>query len=107
MFAVPRARSNTMNADSMPNYVRLSVVKDGRAVNHSAAFEAGLRADGESIAKTAIKKLETAVARDEKYFGIKPLASWAINPENNEGVPMMQALSELATVLAQAFDITK
>jgi hypothetical protein len=77
-----------MNADSMPNYVRLSVVKNGRAVNHAAAFE-GFRINGESIAKTAIKKLEKAVERDGKYFDIKAHASWAINPENDEGVPMV------------------
>jgi CRISPR system Cascade subunit CasC len=80
IFALPRARKNTMNADSLPGYVRVSITKDGIPVNHAAAFE-HFHTNGESVTQKAIEKLEQAAKRAQEYFGIKPAESWAINPE--------------------------
>jgi CRISPR system Cascade subunit CasC len=101
VFALPKARRNTMNADTMPSYVRITVTKDGVPVNHAAAFE-HFRTNGESVVKTAIKKLEDAVKREAKFFGIAPEKHWAIDLENDKGVPIKQALEELRVELAKA-----
>lgn len=79
IFALPKARRNSMNADSLPDYVRVTITQNGIPVNHASAFE-HFRTNGESVTKKAIEKLEQSAKRAEKYFGIKPAASWTINP---------------------------
>lgn len=100
IFALPKARRNAMNADSLPSYVRITVTLDGQPVNHAAAFE-HFRTNGESVVKKAIEKLEKAVEREAEYFGIAPAAHWTIDVENAKGVSITQALNELQTVLAK------
>ena len=104
VFALPRARRNTMNADTLPSYVRITVTQDGFPVNHAAAFE-HFRTNGESVVKKAIKKLEDAVDRESKFFGIAPVAQWTIDVENDKGIPIKQALEELQIVLAKGLGV--
>ena len=104
VFALPRARRNTMNADTLPSYVRITVTQDGFPANHAAAFE-HFSTNGESIVKKAIKKLEDAIEREAKFFGIAPVAHWTIDVENDKGIPLTQALEQLQIVLAKGLGV--
>jgi CRISPR system Cascade subunit CasC len=106
IFALPRARKNTMNADSLPGYVRVSIIKDGIPINHAAAFE-HFNTNGESVTQKAIEKLVQAAERATKYFGIKPAASWAVNSESESSISVDDALTGVAAFLAKEIKVTK
>lgn len=113
VFALPRARRNSMNADSLPSYVRVTVTLDGQPVNHADAFS-HFRLNGESVEATAIAKLEKAIARDEQIFCIKPHASWTMLKVKDNDIKddveeknIEQIMAEVAAVLGSALEVKK
>jgi CRISPR system Cascade subunit CasC len=70
LLAVPNARKNSMNANTVPAYVLGTLKDNGHPIQLVNAFESPVRAKGDGLVKDSIAALEAELKRLKETWGV-------------------------------------
>ena len=70
LLAVPNARKNSMNANTVPSYVLGTLKDNGHPIQLINAFESPVRAKGDGLVKDSIAALEAEIKKLKDTWGV-------------------------------------